>query len=186
MQEVEVKIRLKKPAAVLRKLRQEGFRLVSREWERDIVLDQEDLQLRAAGRLLRLRRHGRNWLLTFKNRPEKDRRYKAREEIQTAVADGRRLELIFERLGFHISFSYEKQRRIFRRAGENHIVTVDHTPIGDYLELEGSRRWIDRTAKGLGFTAADYITKSYGLLYREYCAARKTKPTQMLFKRIRR
>jgi adenylate cyclase class 2 len=185
MHEVEVKIRLKKPDAVLRRLRKEGFRLERREWERDIVLDQEHLQLRAAGRLLRLRKHGRSWLLTFKNRQEKDRRYKSREEIETAVSNGQKLELIFERLGFHIAFSYEKKRRTFRRTGERGLVTLDYTPIGFYLELEGSRRWIDRTAARLGFSSDDYITKSYGLLYREYCAARGIKPSHMLFKRIR-
>ncbi len=187
MREVEVKIRLKKPAAVLRKLRTGGFRLLRREWERDIVLDQEDLQLREAGQLLRLRKHGRmSWLLTFKNRPDKDTRYKSREEIETPIGNGRNLELIFERLGFHIAFSYEKKRRTFQRGSERGHVTIDHTPIGYYLELEGSRRWIDRTAELLGFNADDYITKSYGLLYREHCAARGKKPSHMLFSRMRR
>lgn len=186
MNEVEVKIRLKKPDAVLRRLRAEGFRLLKREWERDIVLDQEHLQLRAAGQLLRLRKHGKNWLLTFKNRQDKDTRYKSREEIETEVENGQKLELIFERLGFHIAWSYEKKRRTFHRGTEKGHVILDQTPIGYYLELEGPRRWIDRTAGHLGFTAADYITKSYALLYREDCIARGVKPTHMLFKRIRR
>ena len=107
MHEVEVKIRLKKPAAVMRRLRAEGFRLEKREWERDIVLDQEDLQLRAAGQLLRLRRHGRNWLLTFKNVPEKDRRYKSREgDCETSVAQWTQARTDFRAAGcFHIAFS---------------------------------------------------------------------------------
>lgn len=186
MQEVEVKIRLKKPVALQRRLRKEGFRLKTREWERDIVLDLEHQPLRTSGRLLRLRRHGRNWLLTYKGRAKRDGRYKDREEIQTPIADGRKLEQIFERLGFGIVFSYEKRRRTFQRRKEPGHATLDETPIGWYLELEGSRRWIDRTARTLGFSAKDYITKSYGQLYREYCAERKIMPTHMLFKRIRR
>jgi len=189
MQEVEVKIRLKTPAAaatVVRRLRRYGFRLERRDWQRDIVLDQEHLELRAARRLLRLRRHGSGWVLTYKGPPEKDARYKSREEIETALANGRKMELIFERLGFHIAFSYEKRRRTFRRGAEHGNVAVDDTPIGHFLELEGSRRWIDRTAAQLGFTHKDYITKSYGLLYRESCQARGVKPTHMLFKRSRR
>src|SRR5260221_8594548 len=182
MQEVEVKIRLKKPAPVVRKLRTAGFRLERKDWQRDIVLDQEDLALRGGRRLLRLRRHSSGWVLTFKNRPEKDERYKAREEIETGVSNGRNLELIFERLGFHIAFSYEKRRRTFRRGTEHGHVAVDDTPIGQFLELEGSRRWIDRTAKQLGFSRKDYITKSYGLLYREHCEVRGVKASHMLFK----
>jgi hypothetical protein len=114
MQEVEVKIRLKTPATaatVVRRLRAAGFRRERRDWQRDIVLDQEHLELRAASRLLRLRRHSSGWLLTFKGPPERDQRYKAREEIETTVTNGRNLELILERLGFHIAFSYEKRRR---------------------------------------------------------------------------
>ena len=185
MQEVEVKIRLKNPAAVVRRLRKAGFRLERRDWQRDVVLDQEHLELRAARRLLRLRRHSSGWVITFKGPPEKDARYKSREEIETSVANGRKMELIFERLGFHIAFSYEKRRRTFRRGAEHGNVTVDDTPIGYFLELEGARRWIDRTAALLGFTHKDYITKSYGLLYREHCEARGVKPTHMLFKRPR-
>jgi adenylate cyclase class 2 len=171
---------------VVRRLRAAGFLLERRDWQRDIVLDQEHLELRAARRLLRLRRDTGGWLLTFKNRPEKDTRYKSREEIETRLTNGRNMELIFERLGFHIAFSYEKRRRTFRRGSERGNVAVDNTPIGHFLELEGARRWIDRTAAQLGFTHKDYITKSYALLYREYCDARGVKPTHMLFKRPRR
>jgi predicted adenylyl cyclase CyaB len=185
MQEVEVKIRLKTPATAVRRLRASGFRLERRDWQRDIVLDQEHLELRASRCLLRLRRLGGGWLLTYKGPPEKDARYKSREEIETTLANGRNMELIFERLGFHIAFSYEKRRRTFRRGAEHGNVAVDDTPIGYFLELEGSRRWIDRTAAQLGFTAKDYLTKSYATLYREFCDARGVKPTHMLFKTSR-
>jgi len=190
MNEVEVKIRLSKPGAILRKLREEGFRMQTRELERDIVLDQPDQPLRATGRLLRLRRHGRNWKLTYKGPAEDDQRYKSREEIETAVINGPNLQQILERLGFAVVFSYEKRRRTFQRRhrrgdGHGHVL-LDETPIGWYLELEGSRRWIDATAQRLGFSSKDYVTKSYGLLYREYCEARGIKPTHMLFRRIRR
>ncbi|MDQ1471596.1 MAG: adenylate cyclase, class 2, partial [Bryobacterales bacterium] len=34
---------------------------------------------------------------------------------------------------------------------------------------EGPARWIDRTAKDLGFSRRDYITASYGALFIEWC-----------------
>jgi adenylate cyclase class 2 len=58
---------------------------------------------------------------------------------------------------------------------------VDETPIGVYLELEGSPAWIDRTAFQLGFADKDYITASYARLYVEWCEARGVAPTNMLF-----
>lgn len=181
--EIEVKIPLKNPTAAQRRLRRAGFKLLSRATEQDLLLDTPEGLLRSRRCLLRLRRHGRNWLLTFKGPAENDPLYKAREEIQTAVPDGQRLQLILERLGFRPVFAYEKRRRIFRRHREPGLVMLDHTPIGHYLELEGSRDWIDRTARDLSFSPADYVTKSYGQLYLEYCREQGVEPTHMLFLR---
>ena len=75
---------------------------------------------------------------------------------------------ILTRLGYQPSFAYEKFRTTFRAAGEEGIVTLDETPIGDFLELEGPGSWIDQTAITLGFGSADYITSSYAALYDEY------------------
>src|SRR5258708_26457669 len=107
-QEVEVKIRLPQRSRIRARLRDAGFVLQSRETEHDVVFDTPKLTLRHGSRLLRLRRHGRKWLLTYKGRPTRDRRYKDREEIETAVADGKHLELILNRLGFRSTFVYEK------------------------------------------------------------------------------
>jgi len=43
---------------------------------------------------------------------------------------------------------------------------LDETPLGVFLELEGPARWIDRTARALGFSESDYITDSYAELHR--------------------
>jgi adenylate cyclase class 2 len=61
------------------------------------------------------------------------------------------------------------------------MATLDETPIGVYMELEGSPRWIDRAARRLGFSERDYITASYGRLYLEWCAAQKIEPGHMVF-----
>jgi adenylate cyclase class 2 len=62
---------------------------------------------------------------------------------------------------------------------------LDETPIGLYLELEGSPRWIDRTALRLGFRKADYITASYGRLYFLWCEQRGEHATHMVFQKSR-
>jgi hypothetical protein len=56
--------------------------------------------------------------------------------------------------------------------GTHGIVTLDETPIGCFLEIEGAPRWIDLTARRLGFQKFDYITASYGRLYQEFSKAR--------------
>ncbi|MBV9156122.1 MAG: adenylate cyclase, partial [Acidobacteriaceae bacterium] len=61
------------------------------------------------------------------------------------------------------------------------VVTLDETPIGTFLELEGPGDWIDETAKQLGFSRADYIVDSYGRLYLADCERRGVQPTNMTF-----
>ena len=61
------------------------------------------------------------------------------------------------------------------------MVTIDETPIGTFLELEGEPEWIDRTAALLGFTTGDYVTASYASLYLEYRQSNATVPMDMVF-----
>ncbi len=88
---------------------------------------------------------------------------------------------IFERLAYRPVFRYEKFRTEYGQRGSSGIATVDETPIGVYLELEGEPSWIDSTARKLGFAEKDYITASYARLYMEWCQARGIAPADMLF-----
>jgi adenylate cyclase class 2 len=88
---------------------------------------------------------------------------------------------IFCQLGYQPSFRYEKYRREYRHPGEPGVVTVDETPIGSFLELEGPGEWIDGTAKGLGFGASDYVLESYVRLYLRDCERRGATPAFMVF-----
>ncbi len=179
--ETEIKLAVANAGAVRRGLRRLGFELARREWERDIVLDTADSALRGNGCLLRLRRHGRRWMLTFKGPPSRDQRYKTRPEIETGVADGQRLLRILGELGYRPVFRYEKIRSTYRQGKARAMAGLDVTPIGTFLELEGPRPWIDRTARALGFGPRDYITRSYGVLYLEYCHKHGRQPSDMVF-----
>jgi hypothetical protein len=50
------------------------------------------------------------------------------------------------------------------------------------MELEGAARWIDRTARSLGYPRETWITASYAALYREWCQARNIAPSNMTFR----
>jgi adenylate cyclase, class 2 len=91
------------------------------------------------------------------------------------------MELILARLGHHPVFRYEKFREEYERPGQHGTITLDETPIGSFLELEGAPKWIDRTARQLGFSRADYITRSYGNLYLAYCREHGIIPSDMTF-----
>lgn len=183
MQEIEVKLRVQSVAAARRKLRALGFeRVTPRLLERNVLFDTPAEALRRAAQILRLRSKGRQWWLTYKSRPQDARRHKVRTEIEIETARGPELAAILKRLGYRPSFEYQKYRTEYRRAGKKkgHVL-LDETPIGNYLELEGPARWIDRTARELGYRAEDYVLDSYGALYLAWCARHGREPTHMVF-----
>jgi adenylate cyclase class 2 len=182
--ENEIKLALPDAAIARRLLRQAGFRVAkSRVFEANTVLDTPARDIINAGRLLRLRQVRGQGTLTYKGPALGGHRHKSREEIETRLDDPASAQRIFEYLGYRPVFRYEKFRTEFHRSGEPGVAQVDETPIGLFLELEGPPRWIDRTARALGFAPADYIVKSYGRLYIEFCQARGVPPKDMVFGR---
>lgn len=166
--ETEIKLRVDARAA-RRLLGRHGFRVRRRRvFESNVVYDTPDLALRRQGRLLRLRRAGRLVTLTFKG-PARVGKHKSREELECPVPDFELFDRIFKGIGFEPAFRYEKFRTEYSLDDSTGMVTLDVTPVGDFLELEGQPEWIDRTARLLGFEESSYITASYASLYLEHC-----------------
>jgi len=180
--ETEIKLAAPGVAAARRLLRSAGFRITRRRvFEANTVFDTADRGLRQANLLLRLRETPGADTFTFKGRPIAAK-HKTREELEVTLSSAATCGLILQRLGYQPAFRYEKYRTEFRLPGATGLATLDETPIGVYLELEGSPRWIDRMARRLGFREQDYITASYGRLYLEWCAARGVEPGNMVFR----
>jgi adenylate cyclase, class 2 len=180
--EIEIKLRLPGDLGkIRRKLRDAGFRVAkSRLHEYNVLLDTSTRALRGHGKLIRVRRVGTHTLLTYKG-PSEQGRYKKRHEIEVVLPDAFKVEQIFSEIGYHPIFRYEKFRTEYAKPPGAGKVLLDETPIGNYLEIEGSPRWIDSTARLLGFSTADYITRSYGYLYLAYCRERRMPAADMLF-----
>jgi adenylate cyclase class 2 len=81
---------------------------------------------------------------------------------------------------------YEKYRTTYKtrsfRMGTGLLIEIDETPIGTFLELEGPSGAIERVARELGFSPADFIVKNYLVLFLDNCKKRGQSPTNMLFK----
>ena len=185
--EIEVKLKVFAPATLKRRLKELDFRVAERRhFEANVVFDFHDLRLRKARLLLRLRTEGRRHIVTYKGTPRPSARYKIRREIETEVENGPLLRNIFEALGLRRVFRYEKYRTAYAeksrsRGAGSPALLYDETPIGNYLELEGARKWIDKVARKLGYTNQDYITASYATLYQEHCRERGVRPGNMVF-----
>jgi adenylate cyclase class 2 len=177
------------------------------EW--NTLFDTAVLDLRKRHRLLRTRietpdeqaikakkRTAQAALLTFKgpvragharSRNSRGRQlHKVRKEIEFEIADVGKMAEILGALGMRPSFHYEKYRTTFElpesKSWANGLkIELDETPIGTFLELEGPPRAIDRAARDLGFSKADYILSNYMRLHAEECRRHGVKAADMVF-----
>ena len=192
--EIEVKLRIADQRQFLRQLKRLKAKLTRpRVHEMNTLYDTPEAQLARKGQMLRIRvertaaraesaltkrkmageKSEISALLTFKEpvtraKANEPGRYKVREEHEVRISDHEEMPKILQALGLRPSFRYEKFRSTFMLPGMTHLkLTIDETPIGVFVELEGERREIDRAARMLGFTRSDYINKSYGELLAE-------------------
>jgi adenylate cyclase class 2 len=108
--------------------------------------------------------------------------FKVRREIEFDVPDAVAFREVVEALGYRPSFYYEKIRTVYRLPRLHHlVVSLDETPVGLFLELEGPPAAIERARTALGYRAQDTILLSYGSLYTAQCAASGVRPGDMLF-----
>jgi adenylate cyclase class 2 len=208
--EIEIKLRVADISALRLHLKRLRAREVCpRTHESNTLYDDANQSLSARGQLVRIRieqpasigsrniRMGAgNAVITYKGPVKspspvratqgKRSRYKIREEVEVVLGnkeqDATKMTRILRALGLHPVFQYEKFRTTYVLPGVRDLkIEVDETPVGIFLELEGSEPAIDRAAKLLGFTSGDYVTQSYGALYLTDCRRRGIKPGNMLF-----
>lgn len=149
--------------------------------EVNFLFDTSDGRLRNAGALLRLRDHGGHQLITFKGAPRFTGAIKERPEFETRIGDLTSMVEILERLGFGVLMRYEKDREEWLM-GEVSVV-LDHTPMGDYVEVEGPADQLEEVARSLGLEVAAAVRGSYVSLWRDYRASRPEQnlPLDMVF-----
>lgn len=179
MLEREIKLRYRSAQEAREAVRALGARaLGERRFQDDALFDTEREDLRQQRCALRLRREGPRSCLTFKG-PVQPGPMKLREELETAVADASVLQLVLERLGLRVWFRYQKYREEYALDGV--VAAIDETPIGTFVELEGTEAGITAAAAALGRTTADYILDSYCGLFMKYREALGFRGSDMVF-----
>jgi len=180
--EVEIKFRIDDIPTLTRGLKRAGFRQITRSThEMNALYDLPGQQLRKRGELLRLREFGSEWILTHKSKGT-SKRHKVRVERESKVDNGPEIDAILRALGYSPTFRYEKFRAEWSD-GTGHVV-IDETPIGNFGEIEGPSRWIDRTARVLGISRKDYITQTYAPMFFAWKRRTKSPAKEMTFKAI--
>lgn len=163
MLEREVKLRFDTPEEARDAILAAGATpLRCRRLQEDCLLDTDDEMLRRSRCVLRIRTESGKSLMTFKG-PVQPSRMKVREEHETVVSDGQVLLRVFEALGLHVWFRYEKYREEY--AAEDVTIAVDETPIGTFVEIEGGEQGILTMTESIGRSPADFILDSYRGLF---------------------
>jgi len=203
--EVEVKLKVKDAARLVRSLKELPVTQNARVHEQDTLFDTADRFFQKCEAILRLRTctraaglardaHTRGMgkanegILTFKGpvegaNPTGDR-YKEREEIEFRVKNVVQFAGVLRRIGMRPWFRYEKYRTTYTsRRYPGLKFELDETPIGLFLELEGPKRQISRAAEALGYSRADYITASYLELYAAERSRSRSSRGNMVFRK---
>lgn len=166
MIETEVKIRIKDIDSTVKRIIQQGARLEKERYrEQNTLYDFPSQLLYKKRQALRLRRINKKTFFAFKGAPQKSRKFKIREEHETEVKNGREFKKILKSVGLSPAFQYNKYRRVFRK--KRLKIYLDETPVGNFLELEGEREDIVKTAKALGFSKKEFIKSDYIQLLKE-------------------
>ena len=151
--------------------------LRARRLQDDTLYDTPSASLRDRGAVLRLREDGPYSAVTLKG-PAEAALTKVREEHEAGVTDPAVLRRVFAAIGLAPWFRYQKYREEFSAAGVT--IAVDETPVGTFVELEGSEEDILAVAAALGRVPADFILDSYRTLFLRHTAGCDT-PSDMVF-----
>ncbi|MBI1746347.1 MAG: class IV adenylate cyclase [Acidobacteria bacterium] len=176
--ETEIKLKIDDVLMLPAILTRNGFKKVKdRYFEDNVLFDFPANALRERGCALRVRTVDHQATLTFKGPARVDTRFKSREEIETFVAEGEALKGILSGLGLVPVFRYQKYRTEYLRSpmpkdewinGEL-LATIDETPIGAYLELEGEESVITPILTRMGYRESDLIRSTYITIYKCHC-----------------
>jgi len=140
-----------------------------RRLQDDALFDTADESLRKQGCTLRVRterdavgRQPERVLLTLKG-PVQPGLMKLREEHETSVGEGAALIRVLEALALRVWFRYQKYRQEF--SAPDLTIAIDETPIGTFVEVEGTEDAILTMTRALGRTPSDFILDSYYRLF---------------------
>lgn len=182
--EIEVKLPVSSAEALIpRILELGGVCELPMQLERNLRFDTPKGELSENEQVLRLRASGERAILTFKSDRNSTDGLADREEIETDVSDFDKAQLILERLGYGVFFIYEKYRAIYSLDGTG--IFVDHTPIGDFIEIEGpDEETIRHSAEKLGLDWSSRSGIGYKTLFNRWKEKSGFKGRDMTFRDI--
>ena len=179
--EIEIKFKIKNADVIRKKLKKLGARFLGKTFEKTIKFETKNNDLKKQGKFLRLRTGFKNEI-TFKRMINKiDKKFKEREEIEVGISDPEKMKKILENLGFTKKWIMEKYREKWQWGSAE--IVIDKLPLGNFIEIEGNKKVIEKTAKVLGLNLKEGITATYWELWENYRKKKGIKDENIIFKK---
>ena len=160
--EIEVKFYLTDINPLRERLLSLGANLKNNAFEKNIRFENQKKTLYHEKSLLRLR-HSDKTTLTFKSEPpeppHQQNEFKILHELEVSVDDFATMQQILEAIGFHPEQIYEKKRETYLL--ENTEICIDSMPFADFIEIEGEKKEIRKTADLLKLDWNQRILSNY-------------------------
>jgi len=175
MKEIEVKIRIKNPEEITKKLNSLGYEVKERIFQRTYRCWRPDRLFSRAGIFPRTRyekSEGKEkHTFTVKSRfKDPERGLFEREEYEVEVEDAGKVAKMLALMGMSDQRILEKERIVFSKKGQQiSSVLLDRLCFGTYLEIEGEKEAIDELVKKLKLENEERLGMAYWDVYWHYC-----------------
>ncbi len=172
--EIEVKIRLENKKETQKRLLELGCSIKGLDFQRQYRIRQESLELFNRGIFPRVRENNTGkGTFTIKVKTSKvddsEMAYFERDEYEVEISDGKELAKMLDLLGFSDQQIMEKYRQTWNVFDSNVDIIIDSLPFGDYLEIEGGKKEIEKMLKNLDLQEFPRETTAYWIVYENYC-----------------
>jgi len=147
MLEIELKVQVPDLAPIRARLSEIGALMTEKTSEHDIYYNAPHRDFAATDEALRVRYTSGRTIITYKGPRRRDLRFKAREELNVIVEEGREFELILGHTGFRKTAVVDKVREYY--SFENATIALDEVAgLGSYVEIEVMRSESDASETG--------------------------------------
>lgn len=121
-------------------------------------------------------------ILTVKVKKQKKTKYFQRDEFDLLISSVQKARSILHTLGYSKERIFEKKREIWEFKKNNIEICLDKLPFGNYIEIEGSPKDIEKTIKNIRLKKYERITKAYLAVYDDWRKKNNVKSKNAIFK----
>jgi len=120
-------------------------------------------------------------ILTVKIKKQKKTKYFQRNEFSLLISNVKNARDVLCTLGYSKERIFDKKREIWKFKKKDIEICLDKLPFGNYVEIEGKPKEIEKTIKKLKLERYKRITKAYLAVYDEWRKKNNVKSENAIF-----